>query len=101
MSFLMKLPEESVLTIVTQMMNDKSDDVNQQLNDMFKELVNHNCHIKSIIVLLGDNRVDPSANHNYAIRTASKNNQIELVKILLQDQRIDPGANDNDAIRMA
>jgi hypothetical protein len=44
-------------------------------------------------LLLADERVDPSANDNYAIRFAAKNGHKEVVKILLADERIDPSAD--------
>ncbi len=49
-------------------------------------------------LLLQDNRVDPSAEDNFAIRDTSTNGKTELVKLLLQDNRVDPSARKNEAI---
>jgi hypothetical protein len=46
-------------------------------------------------------RVDPSANDNYAVRLAAKNDQLAVVERLLQDKRVDPSARNNDAVRQA
>ena len=52
-------------------------------------------------LLLGDPRVDPSADDNYAIRWASFNGRLEVVKLLLADLRVDPSDISNYAIRWA
>ena len=52
-------------------------------------------------LLLHDSRVDPSADNNYAIRTASFNGHAEVVQLLLQDPRVDPSDRENDAIQFA
>ena len=41
---------------------------------------------------------DPSADYNWAIRTASENGYTEIVKLLLEDQRVDPSDDENEAI---
>ncbi|KAJ3270844.1 hypothetical protein HDV01_007393 [Terramyces sp. JEL0728] len=48
--------------------------------------------------LMVDNRVDPSAKNNYAIRIAAKVGNTENVKLLLQSPSVDPTANDNEPI---
>ena len=45
--------------------------------------------------------VDPSANHDYAIRYASNYRHLKVVEELLKDNRVDPSANDNYAIQWA
>ncbi len=50
---------------------------------------------------MGTRFLDPSVNHNYAIRWASGKGQDKVVKLLLEDKRVDPAACDNDAIRDA
>ena len=49
-------------------------------------------------LLLKDSRVDPSAQNNYAIRFAVKNEHEKMVKLLLKDPRVDPSARYNEAI---
>jgi len=61
--------------------------------------------IEYIKVLLEDKRkekiIDPSADNNKAIISASKNGHTLAVKLLLTDPRVNPSARDNEAIRMA
>ena len=49
-------------------------------------------------LLLSDNRVDPSANDNFAIQGASMNGCVDVVRLLLSDNRVDPSARNNYAI---
>ena len=56
---------------------------------------------ETVKILLQDERADPSADDNFAIRLASENGHTETVKVLLQDERVDPSADDNYAIRWA
>jgi ankyrin repeat protein len=75
---------------------------NQTLQTFFyenleKETVNNDV----IEILAKDQRIDPSADDNSAIREASGNGHTEVVELLLNDPRVDPSASDNDAIRWA
>jgi len=45
--------------------------------------------------------VDPSAQNNSAIRTASRGGHLSVVERLLQDGRVDPSAQNNSAIELA
>ena len=54
-----------------------------------------------VAIMIGDSRVDPSTDNNYAIRLASRYGHVEVVKVLLQDPRVDTSADDNAAIRWA
>jgi hypothetical protein len=45
--------------------------------------------------------IDPSADYNWAICTASANGFVDVVALLLADERVDPSAKDNYAVRMA
>ena len=49
-------------------------------------------HIEVIERLLQDERVDPAADDNFAIRAASENGHVVVVARLLQDKRVDPSA---------
>jgi hypothetical protein len=51
--------------------------------------------------LLLDNRVDPSARDNEAIKVASKNGHTKIIEILIASERVDPTAQNNAAIRLA
>jgi hypothetical protein len=42
-----------------------------------------------------DERVDPSADDNYAMRLAAERGHIAVIERLLQDKRVDPSADDN------
>ncbi len=55
-------------------------------------------HHQVVNRLLLDERVDPAADDNYAIRYAAENGHLQVVNRLLQDERVDPAAQDNDAI---
>jgi hypothetical protein len=52
-------------------------------------------------LLLCDERVDPSADNNWAIRAASLRGRLEVVDMLLSDPRVNPAAEDNEAMRRA
>ena len=49
--------------------------------------------------LMEDERVDPTASDNYAIRISAEKGHDQVVKLLLNDRRVDPAAKDNEAIR--
>lgn len=51
--------------------------------------------------LLQDERVEPDAGDNYAIKWASRYGHAEVIDVLLQDRRVDPAASFNTAIRWA
>jgi hypothetical protein len=50
-------------------------------------------------ILLGDSRVNPGIQNNYAIRLASQNGHLQIVERLLEDTRVNSGDSNNDAIR--
>jgi methionyl-tRNA synthetase len=50
---------------------------------------------------MSDNRVDPSAASNYAVRLASSKGHLEVVRLLLSDARTDPSSDNNYAFRSA
>ncbi len=58
-----------------------------------------NGKIEVVKLLLQDKRVDPSANHNHAIRWAIEKGFSDVVEILLQDNRVNPSDFGNAAIR--
>jgi hypothetical protein len=58
-------------------------------------------HLGVVDRLLQDERIDPAADDNKAIRMASRNGHLPVVDRLLQDARVDPAAQDNQAIRLA
>ncbi len=60
-----------------------------------------NDYAKVVEILLKYERVDPTAEDNYAIRYAAANGHAEIVEMLLKDKRVDPAADDNYAIRNA
>ncbi len=60
-----------------------------------------NGRLETVVELLKDLQVDPSANDDEAIREASAWGHLEIVKLLLKDERVDPSANNNDAILLA
>ena len=49
-------------------------------------------------LLLVDERVDPSAEDNYAIKSASRNEHSRIVKLLLRDQRVIAAGGIDDII---
>ena len=62
-----------------------------------------NGHLDVVQLLLEDPRVDPSANHNLAIRLAALYGRHQIVKLLFTDPRVDPSDKliHNSAIRLA
>jgi hypothetical protein len=60
-----------------------------------------NGHLAVVEQLLQDERVDPSANDNFAIGLAAGNGRLAVVERLLQDLRVDPSADNNYAVRLA
>lgn len=51
--------------------------------------------------MLTDPLVDPSANNNEAIRSASIRGHVAIVERLLKDSRVDPSVNTKYALRYA
>ncbi len=51
----------------------------------------------NIVKLLQGNRIDLSIDDNYAIKWASKKDCLDIVKILLRDNKVDPFATNNKA----
>lgn len=47
-------------------------------------------NMEAFMLLFADNRVDPSFDHNRAIRYASEKGCTEMVYVLLEDERVDP-----------
>jgi len=68
--------------------------------DTFKSILT-NEHVELVQLFLKLTDIDPSAEDNYAIRTASNNGHVDVVKVLLADPRTDPSAQDNIAICIA
>ena len=60
-----------------------------------------NGHLAVVERLLQDQRVDPSANNQWAIRWSSKYGRLPVVGRLLQDPRVDPSSDNQFAIRSA
>jgi ankyrin repeat protein len=58
-----------------------------------------NGHLEVLRLLLADQRVNPAAGENEAIR--SLNGHLEIARLLLLDQRVNPAAVDNEAVRNA
>lgn len=54
-----------------------------------------------VLAHLQNGVVDPSFNHNFAIRQAAKQGHAEVVLVLLTDPRVDPSALANDALVLA
>ncbi|KAJ3110705.1 hypothetical protein HK100_002952 [Physocladia obscura] len=54
-----------------------------------------------IMLILKDERIDPSENHNKAIITAAKINSTNIVEFLLKDARVDPTDGYNAALNSA
>ncbi len=57
--------------------------------------------IELVKCLLADERVDPTAEVNGALREAAWYGHVAVVKCLLADERVDPAAGDNWALREA
>src|SRR5438034_1049260 len=91
------IPSDQVLLSIKNLMLDTSDETKNHLNKLCKELIETNCHLDCIKLLLGDDRID----YNDAFDRASLSGHQEVVKLLLQDQRINPSSNDNYAIKHA
>ena len=64
-------------------------------------MASQNGHARVVAELLKDDRVDPAAHDNYAIRAAAKLGRDKVVQVLLSSDKVDPGADDNAAIRIA
>ena len=60
-----------------------------------------NGHSEIVKLLLANDKVDPSAKNNWAIKSASQNGHLEIVKLLLANDKVDPSADNNYAIRFA
>lgn len=60
-----------------------------------------NHSVELIHLLLSDERVDPSACDNRAIRVAASWGSPDVVRLLLSDKRVNARASDNDALQRA
>ncbi len=69
-------------------------DIQKQFNNCIKK--NDFKKVKTLI-----DKVDPSANENWAICVASELGYSKIVKLLLKDKRVNPADNSNYAIRFA
>ncbi len=58
-------------------------------------------HPEVVSVLLGDGGIDPAAENNRAVCTASRLGLAKVVQLLLADPRVDPAFGDNRAIFFA
>ncbi len=58
-------------------------------------------NVDKVQLLLNDPRVDPTADDNWAIQSASRRGHTEVVRLLLADPRVDPAALGNYAIQLA
>ncbi|KAJ3107791.1 hypothetical protein HK100_003523, partial [Physocladia obscura] len=54
-----------------------------------------------IMLILKDERIDPSENHNKAIYTAAKINSTNIVELLLKDVQVNPTDGNNSALKSA
>jgi ankyrin repeat protein len=66
--------------------------------DQSLEAAVKNDRLDNVRLLLADERVDPSADQNRAIRCARS---LDVVKLLLLDERVDPCAGENALLRRA
>ena len=60
-----------------------------------------NGHLEVVKLLLANDKVDPGADSNYAIKWASNYGHLEVVKLLLANDKVDPSADNNSAILSA
>ena len=60
-----------------------------------------NVMLDVVRLLLTDERVDPTAQNDYAIRKASEDGLLDVVRLLLEDGRANPAAENNAAVRIA
>ena len=49
-------------------------------------------NVDLVKMFLKDERVDPSAGDNYAIRVSAENGHLDVVELLMKDERVDPSA---------
>ena len=63
--------------------------------------VSHHWHHIAFRKLLSDNRIQPAANKNHAIRKAGKHGHVRVVELLLSDPRVDPADGNDYAIQWA
>jgi ankyrin repeat protein len=60
-----------------------------------------NGHSNIVSWLMKKTNLNPAANENEAIRSASSYGQLKVVQLLLKDHRVDPASVDSEAIRLA
>jgi len=56
-------------------------------------------HVELVELLLRDERVDPSADSQGAVRWASEYGHLAVVERLLRDARVDPSVRNQSTIR--
>ena len=93
------LSQEKLLEIIKIYIASNDINIEEILMKTLFEIIDLNTeNFEAVRLLLQDNRVDPSADNNYAIRKASENGHTEIVKLLLQDYRVNPADVNNYAI---
>ena len=55
-------------------------------------------YIDTLKLLLKDDRVDPTAENNYALKKSAEQDQAESIKLLIQDRRVDPSYSDGSLL---
>jgi ankyrin repeat protein len=58
-------------------------------------------YIDIVKKFLEENKIDPSYEWNYCIRSASSNGYLDIVKELMKDDRVDPSDKNNESIILA
>lgn len=66
----------------------------------FKRAIDDN-RVKEVQVLLGNDKIDPNFDDNYALRTSVIKNYVEMIEILLKDFRIDLNLHGVNIIKWA
>jgi ankyrin repeat protein len=97
-------PDDGV-TRITQSLDLSTDDVEDQHTKTIASstwwCAREQRQVEVVKLLLADERVDPAARNDWAIRHASRNGHSGIVKLLLADERVDPAADANYAIQIA
>ncbi|MBS0286996.1 MAG: ankyrin repeat domain-containing protein [Proteobacteria bacterium] len=80
------------------LLNDKT--FNPYNNNIFCNAAN-NGQTDFVSFMIKDERIDPTTQNSFALRSAARNGSTGVVKLLLEDKRADPTANNNEAFFLA
>ena len=96
-----KFPEKSLKTLITDLLSNENENINEIVEAIFNDLCKNNCYYEYIKLLLDSGKINPTNNNNWLFDHAIKNGHTEIVLLLLSTGKVNITADNNWAIRIA